>query len=90
MNMSKHAAVRQQQRGIPPVVVDLLLDWGCAVPAEGEDCTRYFFDKNARRSIKAHYGQMASQVSRYLDCYAVVSEEGRVITVAHQIKKFNH
>lgn len=90
MKMSKHAAVRQQQRGIPPIVVDLLLDWGCAEPAKGDDCTRYFFDKNARRGIKAHYGQMASQVSRYLDCYALVSGEGMVITVAHQIKKFSH
>ena len=90
MKLSKHAAVRQQQRGIPLIVVDLLLDWGRAEPAKGVACTRYFFDKDARRGIKAHYGQMASQVSRYLNCYALVSGEGTVITVAHQIKKFNH
>ncbi|MEO7031477.1 MAG: hypothetical protein ABI351_13135 [Herbaspirillum sp.] len=90
MKMSKHAIVRQQQRAIPPIVVDLLLNWGCAEHARGEDCIRYFFDKNARRGIKAHYGQMASQMSRYLDCYAIVSGEGMVITVAHQIKKISH
>lgn len=89
MKFSKHATVRQQQCGIPPIVVDLLLDWGRAEPAKGDDCTRYFFDKRARQGIKAHYGQMASQVSRYLDCYALVSGN-TVITVAHQIKKFSH
>lgn len=90
MKLSKHAVVRQQQRGIPPIVVELLLDWGRSEPARGTACTRYFFDENARRGIKAHYGQMASQVSRYLDCYALVSDEGIVITVAHQIRNFSH
>lgn len=28
MNMTKHATIRQQQRGIPQIVVDLLIEYG--------------------------------------------------------------
>lgn len=28
MKLTKHASVRQQQRGIPPIVIDLLIDYG--------------------------------------------------------------
>lgn len=90
MKMSKHATVRQQQRGIPPIIIDLLLGWGKAEIATGDDVTRYYFDKESRRGIKAHFGPIANHLTQYLDCYAVVSCDGKVITVAHQIRKFNH
>ena len=28
MNMTRHAKIRAQQRGIPPIVVDLLIEYG--------------------------------------------------------------
>ena len=49
---TKHAAVRQQQRGIPMLMVDLLLDFGSSEPS-GNGTSLLFFDKPAKRRWRA-------------------------------------
>lgn len=82
MNMSHHATIRSQQRAIPPILVDLLLQFGTDEPA-GNGATKMFFDKAARRRVKAYAGHLAGLLNEYLDVYAVVGTDNQVITTAH-------
>lgn len=89
MKISKHASMRQQQRGIPNIVIDLLMDFG-TVERAGTEASTYYFDKKSRRQVKAYAGQLSGQLEAYLDYYAIVSDEGKLITVAPRIKKVKH
>jgi hypothetical protein len=82
MNMSQHANLRSQQRAISPMLVDLLIQFGTSEPA-GNGASKVFFDKAARRRVKSYAGPLAGLLNEYLDVYAVISSEDRVITAAH-------
>lgn len=82
MNMTHHAQKRSQQRAIAPFLIDLLRNFGKCEPA-GSGTTRMYFDKTARRRVKAHMGPLARLVDEHLDLYAIVGPEEQVITVAH-------
>ena len=83
MELTRHASLRTQQRGIPPMVIELLLDYGSERSA-GEGTTSFFFDKAARRRIKSYVGGLMAAVSKYLNCYAIVCKDGKIITVAYR------
>lgn len=82
MLVTRHAAVRQQQRAISPMLIDLLLQFGSNEPA-GDGATKVFFDKTARRRVRAYAGPLASLLGEHLDIYAVVGADNRIITTAH-------
>lgn len=84
--MTKHAQARTQQRGIPPLIIDLLEQFGAKEKA-GDGAVMFFFDKAARRQVKAHAGSMARHLDDYLDIYAVVSSDASVITVGHRFER---
>lgn len=90
MSLSKHAQVRQQQRGIPKVVIDWLLSLGTTT--YNHDGTEIlFFDKAAKKRLNRYLGggPLFSQAQEYLDAYAVVAS-GTVITVGHRYSSINH
>lgn len=82
-----HAKARMQQRGIPPMMIDLLMQFGKSQPAGG-GASRLFFDKNARRRLKSYAGPMSGLLNEYLDVYAVIGPEGQLITAAHVTNRF--
>lgn len=79
---TQHARARSQQRGIPPVLIDLLLKFGATQRAPG-GVDKVYFDKAARRRVRTYVGNVFKQIDEFLDVYAVVSPDGQVITVAH-------
>ncbi len=83
--MTKHAQTRSQQRGISPMMVDLLRQFGVKEPA-GSGATKVFLNKEGKRKLTAYAGRLASHLQQHLDIYAVLSAEDEVITVAHRIK----
>jgi hypothetical protein len=87
--LSSHAAARLQQRGIAPLVVDLLLEFG-ATEKSGNGTTKHYFDKPARRRLRAYAGPLASLLEAHLDCYAVVGSDGTIVTAAHRTTRINH
>jgi hypothetical protein len=87
--LTRHAAVRQQQRGIPPMIIDLLLDYGL-VERAGKGVTTYYFDRAARRKVLAYAGRLFPAVEQFLDYYAVVAADGRIITIAPRLKRVTH
>lgn len=82
MHMSQHATIRSQQRAISQLQVDLLMQFGTSEPA-GDGASKVFFDKAARRRVRSYAGPLAGMLNEYLDVYAVVSSEDKVITAAH-------
>lgn len=82
MHLSQHATRRSQQRAIPPMVIDLLLEFGSSEPA-GDGASKVFFDKTARRRLKTYAGTLSGIINEHLDVYVVVDADNKVITAAH-------
>lgn len=84
--LTRHAQVRSQQRGIPPIVIDLILQFGSQESA-GDGASKLFFDKAARRRLQSYAGTLAPMLDEHLDAYAVVSQDNQIITVGHRIER---
>lgn len=84
--MTKHAQICSQQRCIPPLVLDLLLQFG-ATESAGDGANKVFFDKPARRRVQAYAGALAPLLNEHLDFYAVVGKNDQVITVGHRLER---
>lgn len=84
--MTCHAKNRCQQRSISPLFVDLLLRFGVTEKAPGK-ADKMFLNKAARKQIKAYAGPLASQLDQHLDIYAVISEDGLVVTIGHRLDR---
>jgi len=83
---TQHAARRCQQRGLPPIVIDLLMQFGSSEPA-GDGAVKVFIDKAARKRLKAYAGALVNKLEEHLDVYAVVGSNGQLITAAHRTER---
>ncbi|MGC4368001.1 hypothetical protein [Hydrogenophaga sp. R2] len=81
--MSQHARQRSQQRAIPELVIDLLLQFGSREKSSG-GTSKAFFDKSSRKRIKSYAGPLASFLEPHLDSYVVLSSDDHVVTVGHR------
>jgi len=86
MNLSRHAKQRSQQRAIPPMLIDLLIQFGASERA-GTGVSKVYFDKASRRRVKAYAGPLARLLDEHLDIYAVVTDDMTVITTGHRTTK---
>lgn len=84
--MTNHAQVRCQQRAIPGLLIDLLLQFGASERA-GNGTSKMFFNKAARRRVQAYAGSLAPLLDQHLDLYAVVAADSSVITVGHRLER---
>lgn len=84
--VSNHARIRCRQRGIPPLVVDLLMTYGAE--ARAVRCTRYFFDKLSRRRLAKAVGKREMRrIEGMLDAMVIVGDDGTVVTAGHRNKR---
>ena len=87
--LSKHASDRCQQRSVPPVVVEWLLDFGC-IQYDHRGAEIRYFDKRSRKKLAAEIGNaVVSKLAAFLDAYLVVKNE-TVLTVGYRFKRINH
>jgi hypothetical protein len=85
--LTQHARRRMQQRGIPPQVLDWLIDYGSIAYDHHGGRVRYL-DHAGRRRLLGEVGSVA--LRRYhekLDAYAVESADGAVLTVGHRYRR---
>lgn len=87
MNATTHAAVRCQQRGVSPFVIDLLLRFGRR-EHDHRGAEIVFFDRRAKKEVESYTGGSIGKLSEQMDSYAVVSD-GCVLTVGVRYKKIN-
>lgn len=83
-DFTKHAADRLRQRAVPIIVVELLERFGTAMRCG--DADRLFFDKSAKKRLKRYLGGERNMhlIERWLGVYAVIGDNGRIVTVAYQ------
>ena len=53
MNATAHASIRSQQRGIPPLVVDLLLQFGCR-EHDHTGAEIVYFDRRSKKRLESY------------------------------------
>ena len=83
-NLTKHAAIRCQQRGIPPLIVDWLFEFGKDVHKNGAEMI--YFDKKSKKAVRKYAGrQVFRKLDKYMDSY-LIAKDGRVLTVGHRTK----
>jgi hypothetical protein len=81
---TKHAAIRAQQRGIPPMV-DQLLDLYGQEQHDGHGAIVLFLNKLSIRKMEQDLGRRpVARLSEWLDTYKVKDMEGNTITVGHR------
>ena len=82
-DLTKHAATRMQQRGVPPVIIDWLQEFGAEEHDKHGGVIRYF-DKAAKRRLEQSIGRpVVRRMQDLLDAY-LVEADGRVVTVGHR------
>lgn len=75
-----HSLTRCQQRAIPDVAVELVLEFAKAHPAGG-GAESYAFDKRTWQRAAAYLGEDAKRFERYRNIYVIIAD-GRIVTVA--------
>ncbi len=76
-----HAFVRAQQRGIPPLIQDWLLDFGDE-SHDGHGAVIRYFSKRTVRRLERSVGRLpVRRMAEYLRSYLVQANDGTVITV---------
>jgi hypothetical protein len=90
MNACTHAAVRAQQRGLPPLIDQWLDQFGEEAYDDHGGIVRYF-SHGSRRALERTFGRAAvRKLAEYLDAYKVEdSHDGRPITTGHRFKRIN-
>lgn len=88
MNATGHAKTRSQQRAIPEMMVDLLLQFGASENA-GSGARKMFFDKTSRRRVKAYAGVLADLLDAHMNLYVVAGLDMQVITVGHRLERIH-
>ena len=88
--LTRHGRTRMQQRGVPPLIVAWLSDYGaCWHDHRGAE-VRYF-NKRARKLLAREIGAaVLTQLSSYLNTYLVTDGVGTVITVGYRTHRIRH
>jgi hypothetical protein len=85
--LTRHAGVRMQQRGITMATLQSLLEYGAKMH-DHRGAAILYFDKKAKSHIRKTFGRQAYQaLDKQLDAYAIVSMQGAVVTVGHRHKR---
>lgn len=79
---TSHASLRSQQRGIPPLVSEWLMDYGDEVYDGHGGVVRYFTPKSVRKIEKIVGREPVRRMSEFMRCYLVQSSyNGCVLTI---------
>jgi len=88
MKATSHASIRAQQRGIPPIVVDLLLQFGRR-EHDHAGAEILYFDRRSKKRVESYAGALFCKLSEHLDSYAVLAD-GQIVTVGVRYNRINH
>ena len=90
MTMTTHAAIRSQQRGIPPLIVQWLDQFGEEL-YDGHGAIIRYFSRASRRAMEREFGSHpVKKMSEFLNAYKVENHDGTVITTGHLTKRIKH
>ena len=84
--LSRHAAIRSQQRGIPPHAIDALLDFGTE-HHDHHGAVVLMLDRAAAKRLARSQPLRGSDLDALRGLYAVVTTDGHVRTVGHRTRR---
>lgn len=88
MQSTMHSAIRRQQRGVPPIIVDLLIQFGVREhDARGGEIL--YFDKRSKKKVETYVGGLFGKLNEHMDTYAIIAS-GKLVTVGSRFKRINH
>lgn len=86
-HMTQHAQIRMQQRGITMQTLESLLDCG-AIAYDHRGATIVYFDKKAKARLAKNGGRKRYvAMEKQLNAYAVVAQDGAVVTVGRRNRR---
>lgn len=84
---TQHAEIRAQQRGIPPLMDELLDRYGHE-QHDGHGAVILFLDKQSIRSMERDLGRRpVAHLAEWLDVYKVRTSDGQTITIGHRTRR---
>ena len=87
-SLTIHAMTRSQQRAVPPLMQEWLLQYGAQMHDSRGGIIRYF-DKAAKRRLERAFGrEPVRRMKDKLGCY-LVEADGRVITAGHRRRRIH-
>ena len=87
MNLTQHARLRMQQRGIPRQAVDYVLAYGRVSHDHRGGCV-VWLDKRGKARLGREEGwQAVRKLDKHLNAYAVMGADGAVLTVGHRYRR---
>ena len=86
MHYTAHARARVQQRSIPQVAIEALLEFGHERRRGGASVL--FMDRAARQRAADALGRRAyARLAPKLDSYLVVADDGLIVTAVRRLKR---
>ena len=87
MNLTQHARLRMQQRGIPRQAIDYVLAYGRVSHDHHGGCV-VWLDKRCKARLGREEGrQVVRKLDKHLNAYAVIDPDGVVMTVGHRYRR---
>lgn len=84
---TRHAEVRAQQRGIPPMIEQLLELYG-QEEHDGRGAIMLYLNKSSIKSMKRDLGhRLVSRLAEWFGAFKIKSTDGRTITVGHRTRR---
>ncbi len=84
---TRHAELRAQQRGIPPMI-DQWLDLYGHEEHDGHGGIVVYLDKKSIRHIEKDFGRRpVARMSEWFDAYKVKALNGETITIGHRTRR---
>ena len=85
---SQHAQIRAQQRGIPPLMEEMLDRFGHEI-YDGNGAVIVYLDKQSIRQMERELGrEPVRRLATWHDAYKVCStDDGSTITIGHRTKR---
>ena len=89
VHLTRHAAKRLQQRGIPETILPLLYDYGHEEYDHHGSRTVFFSRRGRERVARVLGATEYKQLQRALDAYVVIDQNDCVVTVGHRTHRIN-
>lgn len=84
---TRHGSIRAQQRGIPPMIDELLDRYG-KEEHDGRGAIVVYLSKDSVRRMERDFGRRpVAKLHEWLDAYKVQTVDGKTITVGHRTRR---
>ena len=88
MHNTIHSVIRSQQRGVPPIIIDLLIQFGVR-EQDAKGAEVLYFNNKSKKKVETYVGGLFGKLNEHMDAYAVIAS-GKLVTVGSRYKRINH